>query len=322
MTISQDTSAPLIVVVGATGGQGGSVIKALAESDKPYRVRGFTRDTSKPAAQELAKKGVEMVVIDPKPTTENKEKVFKAFEGATYAFAVTIPSIVDNKEREVAEGKMFADAAKAAKLELLVWSGLENYTELSGGKYTHVEYFDGKAEVTQYCKDIGIPFVNVEAAGYMQNYLSFSAPRKQADGSFTFFAPTSPDSSARLIDTDGDYGLWVRKAIEEWPAGSSEILTCADTLTRAQIAETIAEVTGKTINCVQVSEEQFLKGMVAAGRSENVARQAMEMFLCIAEFGYYGKKDIGPSLKGLARKPRTFVEFVKANKEEFEKILA
>lgn len=45
--------------------------------------------------------------------------------------------------QEVSEGKMFVDAAKLAKIELLVWSGLENFSEVSSGKYTHADHFDG-----------------------------------------------------------------------------------------------------------------------------------------------------------------------------------
>lgn len=84
MTISREQSAPLVVVVGATGIQGGSVIQALSESDKPYRIRGFTRDVSKQAAQDLSKKGVEMVAVN--LVVQNRDAVFKAFEGATVAF--------------------------------------------------------------------------------------------------------------------------------------------------------------------------------------------------------------------------------------------
>jgi uncharacterized protein YbjT (DUF2867 family) len=84
MTISKDPSATLVAVVGATGTQGGSVINALVESDKPYRVRGFTRDAAKPAAQELVKLGVEVVVVS--LVVENKEEVYKAFVGADVAF--------------------------------------------------------------------------------------------------------------------------------------------------------------------------------------------------------------------------------------------
>jgi hypothetical protein len=84
MTISQDSFAPLVAVVGATGNQGGSVVTGLEESDKPYRVRAFTRDASKPAAQALAKRGVEVVVVS--LVLENKEEVYKAFSGADSAF--------------------------------------------------------------------------------------------------------------------------------------------------------------------------------------------------------------------------------------------
>ncbi|KAG8847318.1 hypothetical protein FRB96_001653 [Tulasnella sp. 330] len=324
MTISQDASAPLIVVVGATGTQGGSVIKALEESDKPYRMRGFTRDTSKPAAQELTKKGVEMVTVDPNPTPENKAKVNQAFEGATYAFAVTIHAVSTSKERESAEGKMFVDAAKAAKVKLFIWSGQENYTEVSGGKYTRADHFDAKAAVTQYCKDTGIPFVNVEAAIHYQNFLGPSAPRKQPDGTFAMFAASSPDSLAHLIDASGDYGLWVRKAIDEWPGGETEILTSADFLSRATIASTLSKgkFTGKTVKYVQISQEQQAKGMAAAGLPEDAIIMLTDMYNCLGEFGFYGGKDVGPSQNGLARRPRTFEEFVKEHIEQFNRILA
>ena len=84
MTISQKPSELLVVVVGATGTQGGSVIKALIESDKPYRLRGLTRDTSKPAARKLVDQGVEMVGVT--IGTDNAERVHQAFEGANIAF--------------------------------------------------------------------------------------------------------------------------------------------------------------------------------------------------------------------------------------------
>jgi len=91
MTISQKPSAPLVVVVGATGTQGGSVIKALIESDKAYRLRGLTRDTSKPAARKLADQGVEIVGVSIE--AENAEKVYKAFEGANIAFVSVLYQI-------------------------------------------------------------------------------------------------------------------------------------------------------------------------------------------------------------------------------------
>lgn len=60
------TMSKIITVFGATGNQGGSVITHLlndSQVSQEYKIRGITRDTSKPAAQELAKKGVEVVSV-------------------------------------------------------------------------------------------------------------------------------------------------------------------------------------------------------------------------------------------------------------------
>ncbi|KAG8859527.1 hypothetical protein FRB96_004411 [Tulasnella sp. 330] len=310
MTITQDSSAPLVAVVGATGTQGGSVIKALSESPKPYRIRGFTRDASKPSAQALAKQGVEMVSVT--FSVDHKEHVHKVFEGATYAFVVTNFWEHHSMDREVAEGKMMIDAAKAANVRLLVWSGLENFSDISGGKYTHVLHFDGKAKVTAYAKEVGIPFVNVECGQYFANFLTMASPKKQEDGSFILFSPAPPDAVTPLVDTAHDYGLFVQKAIEQSEPGT-EIFAHGDVISGADLARQWGEVLGKKTSYVQVSEDQFKQGMAKAGVPEPVAIELLEMYLGIAELGYFGKKDLGPSLEGLERAPRTWVDFIKAN---------
>jgi len=316
MTITKEANAPLVVVVGATGTQGGSVIKALSESDKPYRIRGLTRQASKPAAQELAKQGAEMVSVT--LSVEHKEDVYKAFEGATYAFVVTNFWEHMNKEREIAEGKMMVDAAKAANVRLLIWSGLEDCTEMSGGKYKNVDHFDGKAVVTKYAKEAGVPLANVQCGQYMANFLTMAAPKKQEDGSFILFGPGAPDSVTPLIDTAEDYGLFVRKAIEQLEPGS-EVFSYGDILSGAEMAKQWGEVTGKKTSYVQVTEDQFKQSVLKSGAPERLAVEFYEMYACIAEFGYYGKKDLSTSTQSLARKPRTWAEFVKVN--DWSKVL-
>src|ERR1700761_7667272 len=74
----------LVVVVGATGSQGGSVIRALL-SRPEYRIRGITRDVDKPESKKLATQGVEMVTAD----TGDEASLIKAFHGASVIFAVT-----------------------------------------------------------------------------------------------------------------------------------------------------------------------------------------------------------------------------------------
>ena len=88
--ITSDSAAPLVVVTGATGQQGGSVVSALSASTNPYRVRGLTRDASKAGAKKLTEKGVEVVQVN--LVVEDKGAVQKSFEGAHYVYCVTVGS--------------------------------------------------------------------------------------------------------------------------------------------------------------------------------------------------------------------------------------
>lgn len=137
--------------------------------DEPnWRVRGLTRDPSKPAAQALTARGVEMVGAD----LDRPETLTAAFAGAHAIYAITDfwqpyfnPA---NKEKlkegqimnefcfdlEVRHGENMANAAaKVETLERYVWSSLSNAKKWSKGKYTWVYHFDGKAKVTDYIKD-------------------------------------------------------------------------------------------------------------------------------------------------------------------------
>jgi uncharacterized protein YbjT (DUF2867 family) len=84
MTISNSTTAPLVVIGGVTGNQGRSVLDHLQESDRPYRMRGLTRDASKPKAKDLERMGVEMVSVDLKPGNEHGMR--EAYKGADVVF--------------------------------------------------------------------------------------------------------------------------------------------------------------------------------------------------------------------------------------------
>jgi hypothetical protein len=91
MTISTSSSDPLIVIIGATGKQGGSVLKALTDSVKPYRMRIPTRDSSKSSAKSIAATGVEVIQLDLKP--ENYADIVKLFSGADIVYVSGDPQV-------------------------------------------------------------------------------------------------------------------------------------------------------------------------------------------------------------------------------------
>jgi len=307
MTITQETSAPLVVVCGATGVQGGSVIKALTESDRAYRIRGLTRDPTKPSARGLTTLGVEMVGVS--LVLGNESEVLKAFEGANIVFAMTNFWEHMDKQRETDEGIMLVKTAKAVGVDLFIWSGLESVIELSGGKYTLVHPFESKAAVTKYGRNSGVPFVNVQAGYYASNLTGFAKPSKQADGSYVLTVPCSPSTVLPVIDMVQDYGIFVREAIESPAFGAgSEILTCGELISIRDCMSQLAEITGEKISCVQIGDEEYI---AAFPFPRSVGMEILESFHFQEEFGYYGGKDVNPSQQHLIRKPRTWAEYAR-----------
>ncbi|KAJ7648593.1 NAD(P)-binding protein [Mycena polygramma] len=317
MTITQDSSAPLVAVVGATGTQGGSVVKALAESDKPYRVRGFTRDAAKPASQKLNKLGVEVVAVS--LVVDNKAEVYKAFAGANAAFLVTNFWEHLDKEREINEGKLLVDAAKAGGVSRIIWSGLPSISKLSAGKYVNVYHFDSKAIVTEYGRQSGVPFVDLQAGFYGSNFLTNPIMlAKQDDGSFAIAWPIKPTAVIPFIDAEGDYGLFARELLERpvFPDGA-EIVAYSEKVTAQDMAKQFAKATGKTIVFREILVEQFKESVKATGLPPHIVLDMTETFQSWAEFGWGGD---APPHKGLARPTRTWAEFARAT--DWSKTLA
>ncbi|KZV78694.1 NAD(P)-binding protein, partial [Exidia glandulosa HHB12029] len=205
--------SPLVVVVGATGNQGGSVIRHLISSDKPYRLRGLTRDASKPAAQKLKEEGVEIVAVD--ISVGNESAVRDAFASAEIIFAVTNFWEHLDKDREITEGKVMVDAANAVGVKLFVFSGLPSVSKLSGGKYTRVVHWDSKAHIVEYARSQLPTVVDVQGGFYMTNLSNSTiAPKKQDDGTYLWELQGDADAPLPYMDMASDYGLFVRYAIE------------------------------------------------------------------------------------------------------------
>ena len=143
----------LVTVFGATGAQGGSVVKVILSNpqlSKEFKLRAVTRDPSGRKAQDLASKGVEPVKGD----LDDQSSVEAAISGSYAVFAVTNYWDKASKAIEVAQGRAIADACKKTGVKHLVWSTLPNVTKLSNGKLTRVEHFDGKAEIADYIESI------------------------------------------------------------------------------------------------------------------------------------------------------------------------
>ena len=157
----------------------------------------------------------------------------------TYYF---INQLTNCSMQEISEGILMVDAAKTAKVNLLIWSGLMSVNEISGGKYSHVDHFDGKAAVTAYGRKSGVPFVDVQAGMYANNLVTYFVPQKQPDGSYEVALPIHRDLALPIIDIESDYGLFVREAIESPVlSAGSEILTCGESISMGDMLKQLGE---------------------------------------------------------------------------------
>ena len=175
----------LIAVFGATGQQGGGVVRALQASSQ-FKVRALSRNPSK--HPDLAD---EVVNAD----LDRPETLKTAFEGAHGAFLVT--NFWEKGTDELKQATAAIRAAKDAGVKHFVWSTLPNVEAISGGKF-HVPHFTSKAKVDPIVQDAG--FANhtfVIAPFFYQNLAGAMAPQKQADGSIGWALPLNP--SVRCI---------------------------------------------------------------------------------------------------------------------------
>src|SRR5437016_14418904 len=124
----------LIAVIGATGQQGGGVVRAL-QARGQFKVRALTRNPQK--HRELAEEVVEADLDRP-------ETLKAAFEGAHGVFLVT--NFWEPGSDEIKQATAAVRAATDAGVKHFVWSTLPNVEAISGGKF-HVPHFTGKAGI-------------------------------------------------------------------------------------------------------------------------------------------------------------------------------
>ncbi|CAG9950334.1 unnamed protein product [Clonostachys rosea f. rosea IK726] len=223
----------LIVVVGATGGQGGGVVNAFL-NDPEYRVRGVTRNTESPKAQALVKKGVEMVQADQK----DEASLTEAFQGAHAIFAVT--DYYDfffqigkdaSMEREFTYGTNLARAAsKIETLQTYVWSTLPPTSVLTNNEAV-VPHFDGKGRVNLYIKE-HLPSLYEKTtftlftifAVNMHQYPIFRPVWVESAQKWVQFYPTDPKSPYPCVgDHATNSGVFIRAIMERPPAGGTYV---------------------------------------------------------------------------------------------------
>jgi uncharacterized protein YbjT (DUF2867 family) len=156
-------TSKVVAVFGATGAQGGSVLRALLSGG--YHVRALTRNVNSDKAKALSQLENVSVV---EANLDDQESLDRALKGSHGAFLVTdFSAHLENKE--IDQGKRAINSAIKNGLSQFVFSGLDNAKSVTGRDVFH---FDFKYEIEQYCFQNGnkINFTSVRLPFYFENF--------------------------------------------------------------------------------------------------------------------------------------------------------
>jgi len=291
-------SRKVIAVIGATGHQGGAVVRAL-QAGGQFKVRALTRNPDK--HRDLADEVVEADLNRP-------ETLAAAFKGAYGVFLVTTSSLEGTDERK--QGAAAVQAARNAGVKHLVWSTLPDVEAISGGKF-NVPHFTSKAKVDPIVQDAG--FANhtfVIAPFFYQNLAGAMAPQQQADGSMGWALPLDPSVRCIHMGDVTELGIIVTGAfLHADKVGNGEYLPLVgDFMSFNEIVESLNQQ-GHKLSVKQVPTELFATFFPGAA-------EIAEMFSYFQAHTYLGSDSSGRialANKIAGRQPTSFSTWARLN---------
>ena len=257
------TAKKVITVFGATGAQGGGLVRAIqADPDGQFIARAVTREPGSEQARKLAALGAEVVAAD----LDDPASLVGAFEGAYGAYLVTFFWAHFSPQKESAEARSLADGAKAAGLEHVIWSTLEDtrrWVPLSDARmptlmdHYKVPHFDAKGETDAYFTARGLPTTFLLTSFYWDNLIHFGmGPKRDADGRLAFTLPMGgrklPGIAAEDIGKCA-YGIFRQGA----DLIGRTVGIAGEHLTGAQMAAQLGAALGEEVHYNAVSPETF-----------------------------------------------------------------
>jgi len=298
----------IIAVVGATGAQGGGLVQAiLRDAPGGFAVRAITRNVGSAKARALAERGAQVVAAD----LDDEASLTTALAGAHGAYFVTNFWEHFSPDKEQAQARNLAAAAKHAGLAHVIWSTLEDtrkWVPLADARMPtlmgrfKVPHFDAKGEADAYFRDAGVPTTFLLTSFYWDNLIHFGmGPKPTGDGRLAFTLPMADRKLAGIAAEDIGkcaYGIF-RKGAE---AIGKTIGIAGEQLTGTQMASAMSQALGREVVYNAVTPAQY-RGFGFPG-----AEDLGNMFQFYAEFEEYfcGARSVevsralNPELQGFA----------------------
>lgn len=256
-------SKKIIAVTGATGAQGGGLARAILDDPSGgFTLRAITRKPDSDKARALADRGAEVVAAD----LDDQASLERAFAGAYGAFCVTNFWEHFSGEKETAQARSLAAAAKAAGVSHAVWSTFEDTRDLVPlsddrmptihGKYK-VPHFDSKGEANRAFTESGVPTTLLLTSFYWDNLIHFGmGPKKGADGKLSFVLPMADKKLPGIAAGDIGpcaYGIFKRGAELQ----GKTVGVAGEHLTGEQMAAALSQALEQPVSYAYVPPEVY-----------------------------------------------------------------
>ncbi len=304
----------IIAVVGATGAQGGGLVRAImGDPNSEFTARALTRDPSSDAAKALAALGAEVVATD----IDDEASIERAFEGAYGAFCVTFFWAHFSPETEQAEATSMARVAKAKGLSHVIWSTLEDTREhipLSDDRMPtlqekwKVPHYDSKGSINHVFTDAGVPTTFLNTSFNWENFIFFGmGPQRGDDGKLRL---TLPMGSAKLpgmaVEDVGKVAYAIFKAGQAYIGKTVSI--AGEHLSGAEMAAAFSKALGEEVEYNEVSPDVY-RGFGFPG-ADDIGN--MFQFKRDFEKEYCGPRDIAAT-RALDPELQSFEQWLAAN---------
>ena len=289
---------PTFLVTGASGNLGRRAVEVLLET-KAGKIIAGTREPSK--LSDLAGRGVEIRKVD-----FDDPSLAHAFNGIDRLLLIST-DVLDIPGKRLEQHRAAIRAAKKAGVKHIVYTSMPKPEPGSPIPFAPDHYGTEQALV-----ESGVGWTVLRNSWYQENFFH-SLPQVIASGKW--YSAAADGKVAHVSREDAAYAAAMALAKE--PNGNMCYdITGAELLSTQEIAKLAGEVTGKTIEVVNVSDEQLKQGMIAAG---------MPMFLAPVFASFDTNTRIGNAAIATAsvheltgRTPRSLKQFFAANKEALQ----
>lgn len=233
-----------VLVVGATGNQGGSTARNLLA--RGWTVHALVRRPDSPAARALQALGARLVPGD----LEDAASLEAALRGVYGVFSVQTPLTGGGVEAEERHGRLLAQVASRA--------GVQHYVHSSVGGAERPEgvfWRESKLRIEEHVRRCALPATFLRPTYFMDNFATY--PPLLEDGELVYRRALEPGRSLQMI-ASRDIGFFAAEAFDD-PAGSigARIELAGDELTGEQIAEVFARHTGIPARFVPIPVDQL-----------------------------------------------------------------